>query len=89
MNAIQLEFNLKNESESDYRISLIQQQIDQMNESMGKVRRKIFSELSEVKKLCQSLQEENESFKNALKELRNEKTEWDYDKNDLLFKKIG
>lgn len=86
MNAIQLEINFKNENESDYRISQMETQLNQMHESMGKVRRKIFSEVGELKKLCQSLKEENESLKIALKELLNEKNTWEYGKDNCLFK---
>ncbi len=84
MNAIQLEFNFDNES--DLRFSQMEKQISEMNESMGKVRRKIFSEVGELKKLCQTIQEENEALKNQLKKLLNEKTNWEYGKDNLLFK---
>ncbi len=81
MSAIQLEFNINNESEEDYRFSYMQKQINEMNESMGKVRRRIFSEVGELKKLILSLREENETLKKRV----HEKTDWQYMINDSLF----
>ncbi len=83
--AIQLEFNIENKSSEEMQLSLMQKQIDQMGESMGKVRRKLFSEMSEMKKLYVELQKENENLKQMLKELKNEKTEWTYGEGGCLF----
>lgn len=82
MSAIQLEFNLDDADEYDIRLSCMQRQIDAIGESMGKVRRKLFAELGEVKKVCFMLQQENESLKGMLK---SEKVEWKYSVNDKLF----
>lgn len=83
MNAIQLEFNLDDSDEYDIRLSCMQKQLDAMNESMGKVRRKIFAEIGELKKLIHCLQQENELLKNRLME--SPKIDWDYSKNHELF----
>jgi hypothetical protein len=88
MNAIQLEFNIKNENEVDFRISFMQKQIDEMNESMGKVRRKLFSEMGEIKKSYSDLHKENEEMKKILQKLRNQKTEWIYSKDEYLFQVV-
>lgn len=85
MNAIQLEFNLENESETDVKHSIMQKQLDEMHESMGKVRRKLFSEMGEMKKLYICLKNENDELKRKLKDIRNEKTEWIYTKENYLF----
>jgi hypothetical protein len=85
MNVIQLEFNIKNESDDELKFSLMQKQINDMHESMGKVRRKLFSEMGEVKKLYQELKVENERLRMKLKEINNEKTEWIYTTEDSLF----
>ncbi len=84
MNAIQLEFNLDDFDEYDIRLSCMQKQLDAMNESMGKVRRKIFAEVGELKKLIHCLQQENELLKNRLN-MENPKIGWDYSKNHELF----
>ena len=81
MNAIQLEFNLDNESENEIRFSMMQKQINEMSDSMGKVRRKLFSEMSECKRLYVEIKQENEKLK---RDLKNQKTEWVYLQNDLL-----
>jgi len=85
MSTIQLEFNIKNESDDELKFSLMQKQISDMHESMGKVRRKLFSEMGEVKKLYEELKDENEKLRMKLKEMNNEKTEWVYTTEDRLF----
>lgn len=85
MTNIQLEFNINNISESEMKLLIMQKQLDEMNESMGKVRRKLFSEMGEVKKVCHNLQIQNEELRLKLKELKNEKTEWIYKTGDNLF----
>lgn len=84
-NAVQLELNLESRSSHEMQLSLMQKQIDQMCDSMGKVRRKLFSEMSEMKKLFAQLEEENFNLKTTLKELKNERTEWTYGQNGCLF----
>lgn len=85
MNCVQLEFNIEDKNPEEIKLSLMQKQIDQLSESMGKVRRKLFSEMGEMKKLYAELQKENEQLKIMLKELKNEKTEWNYGQDDCLF----
>ena len=86
MNAdVQLEFNIENRSPEEVQLSILQKQIDQMCESMGKVRRKLFSEMSEIKKMYAELHQENQELKTMLKELKNERTEWTYGQNGSLF----
>jgi hypothetical protein len=81
MSAIQLEFNIDSSSEEDYRFSCMQKQINEMNDSMGKVRRGVFREVGELKKIVLGLREENETLKRKL----GEKTEWKYCQNNCLF----
>lgn len=83
--AIQLEFNIENKSHEEMQLFLMQKQIDEMCESMGKVRRRLFSELGEMKKVCATLQKESDELKSILKGLKNEKEEWTYGKNGCLF----
>lgn len=87
MNAIQLEFNLENRSEEEMHLYMMQKQIDEMCQSMNKVRKKLFAEVGEMKKLCDRLQKENMDLKDALKELKNEpqKTNWIYGQNGRFF----
>ncbi len=85
MTNIQLEFNIEDKNPEEIKLSIMQIQIDKLQESMGKVRRKMFSELSEMKSLYLQIQKENENLKNMLKEIKNEKTEWVYRQNDCLF----
>lgn len=84
MNAIQLEFPLMND-ETDPKLAAMRQEMDAMRESMGKVRRRMFSELGEIKKTCSTLYIENEKNKEEIRRLKNEKTDWIYGQGDCLF----
>ena len=85
---IQLEFNFENKTPEEMTLQMMQKQIDKMCLSVEKVRKKLFAELGEVKKLCVILQQENEELKSIVKEVRHGKTEWVYGKDrqeGLLF----
>ena len=82
---IQLELNIDNKNPEEMRIYLMQKQINEMNESMGKVRRKLFSEMGEMKKSYEELKKENENLKLMFRELTDGKTEWSYEKDYCLF----
>ena len=66
-------------------LSLMQKQIDEMRESMGKVRRKMFAELGEVKKMHDTLIKEYADLKTSVSAMLNQKTEWLYQNGDTLF----
>ena len=85
MSAIQLEFNLKDESDIDVKLSIMQKQIVAMEESMGKVRRKMFSQLGEMQKICLEVKNENEILKEALRKMKNEEIDWTFGKQGTLF----
>jgi len=85
MSDIQLELNIDNKTPQELQFLLMQQQIDNLADSMGKVRRKLFSELGEIKKLYFDVQKENEELKAKLQELCYGKTEWIYGQNGCLF----
>ncbi len=82
---IQLEFNIGEENEVDARISFLQKQIDSMNESMGKVRRKLFSQVTQLEKLCKELKLENKELKKVVLGKHNEPIEWEYGQGEHLF----
>lgn len=82
----QLELNLEDKNNEDLKLFHMQKQLDAMNESMGKVRRKLFSELTEMKKLLGLITQENESLKVTVHKLQNQKQEWAYTQDDFLFK---
>ena len=87
---VQLELNLEEKTEADAKLDLMQKQLDAMNESMGKVRRKVFAEVGELKKLVFGLQQENETLKHQINMMQNKKTEWVYSQDQELFKiKVG
>jgi hypothetical protein len=63
---MQLYLNLDNLTEEEHYLATMQRQIDELVESMGKVRRKMFAELGEVKKICSDLKEENAHLRQVL-----------------------
>lgn len=83
--ATQLEFNIEDKSLEEMKFYYMQKQIDAMVDSMGKVRRKLFSEMTEFKKIFYELKKENEELKSQLNILNNKKTEWSYSQNGNLF----
>lgn len=89
MQPIQLEFNSIDIPVEEVKFLLMQKQLEAMNESMHKVRKSLFAQLTEVQKLCLSLKDENAELKNQLKDLRIVKNEWVYHQNDSLFQKAS
>lgn len=85
MTAIQLELNLKNDPESEIKLDYMQKQLDEMRESMQKVRKKLFAEVGELRKICSSIQIENQELKKIMAEGKNERTQWAYTQGDYLF----
>ena len=84
-NTIQLEFNLESLSPEQLTLVTMQKQLEIMNDSMGKVRRKLFAELGEVKKMYQQMKMENDDLKSKIHLIGHGKTEWLYQTNDSLF----
>jgi archaellum component FlaC len=82
---IQLEFNIDNKTPEEVRLSMMQKQIDESIETLGKVRRRLFAELGEMKKVCATLQKENQDLKEKLHNLTQDKIEWTYGQNHMLF----
>ncbi len=82
---VQLEFNLEDKTSEEMKLHLMQKQIDEMHDSMGKVRRRLFAEVGELKKLYVNLKVQNEYLQTLVRELRNERTEWVYGQNGCLF----
>ncbi len=82
---IQLELNFQDKTVEEMTLSLMQKQIDDMHESMGKVRRKMFAELGEVKKMHDRLIKEHADLKTSVSSMLNQKTEWLYQSGEFLF----
>jgi Tfp pilus assembly protein PilO len=82
---IQLELNFQEKSFEEMTLLSMQKQLDAMSESMGKVRRKLFGEMGEMKKLYAALFQENEMLKTKINVLTHEKTEWIYGNGESLF----
>ena len=85
MAAVQLEFSIFDETDTEVRIRQLQSQIDEMEESMGKVRRRLFYQLSEVQKICFNLQNENLELKKIIKEIKNETSDTILEEKSLFF----
>lgn len=85
MDPIQLELNFQEKSFEEMTLISMQKQLDAMSESMGKVRRKLFGEMGEMKKLYAVLFQENEQLKSQIRTLAPQKTEWIYGNGENLF----
>lgn len=82
---VQLEINLEDKTTDEMKIYLMQKKIDEVCESMGKVRRKIFADLGEMKRLCVETQQENRELRETLKKLTGQREEWVYLQDGWLF----
>ncbi|RPJ71736.1 MAG: hypothetical protein EHM20_14390 [Alphaproteobacteria bacterium] len=82
---IQLELNFQEKTFEQMTFDSMQKQLDAMQESMHKVRKKLFGEVGEIKKICSALLSENEILRYKLNNLCQEKTEWFYKTEDSLF----
>lgn len=85
MEAIQLSFDIDTDQSQNFKMAFLQNQVDELYRSMGKVRRKLFSQMSELQKNINLLKTENEHLKSQIKDKRHEKTNWIYAQEDSLF----
>lgn len=86
MNSFQLEINFDNLNDEERRLLMMQDQIDNMSESMRKVRKKLFGDMSELKKDLSKLKIENEFLTDKLYEMdKKKKEEWVYNEGGYLF----
>lgn len=85
MEAIQLDLTVDYASGVEGKVDFISKRVDIMNESMGKVRKKLFAEIGQLKSLLLAIQVENESLKESVRKLKNEKTEYIYGQDGNLF----
>lgn len=83
MSEMQLQLPL-DDTDTDNKLAGMQSQIDAIAVSSGKVRRRMFAELGELKKLCQLLAIENEMLKDMLREKKHKHIEWTYGDGDLF-----
>lgn len=88
MSALQLEFNLDNTSPEEMQMTSMQKQIEEISISMDKVRKRLFAELSEVKKLYADLKKEHDDMKALFKEVKTDDPEWVYKQGNSLFMSI-
>lgn len=85
MAPIQLEFNIIDENEDDVKISFLQKQIDKLNESMGKIRKKLFSQVTQLERLCFELKLENQELRKVIQCKQHEIIKWEYGQGEHLF----
>jgi len=78
MNAVQLEFNFENKPPIEVELDYLKKHVADIQESTGKVRRKLFAEMGELKKEIQQL-------KDLIEGMNHEKVEWVYGQEGCLF----
>ncbi len=83
MSMIQMELNLDNKSELDLIIEELRKEIAEAKESNRKSTKKLFAEMGVLKKVCLTLQKENEYLKET--QVTKETNVWLYGKGDCLF----
>jgi peptidyl-tRNA hydrolase len=79
MNELQLEFNIENLSPLELKMQEMQKQIDSIEESAHKVRKKLFAKVGELEKLCAKMQKELDEKKSQ------DAVVFNYNKTDCLF----
>lgn len=79
----QLEFEFVVLEQTD--LQRLEKKLDEVIESAGKVRRKLFGEMSAMKTQIALILQENDSLQAQIAELRGDKQEWDYHKDGCLF----
>lgn len=89
MSAIQLEFNIKEETDLEMKIRHMELQVACIEESFGKVRRKLFSQIGEIEKRCVALDIENQNLKSILTGKNYDNSPWIYGQNGRLFSFLG
>lgn len=82
----QLELNIEDKTSQEMQLWLMQRQLDEMADSMGKVRRRLFFELGSMKKDFADLALENNKLRLQLNQMRNSPDEWIYGQEEYLFK---
>jgi len=83
--SIQMEFSTQNGTELEQKLALLNKRLDDMHESLHKQRKKLFAEMCYLKKLCGSLEIENRELQAKIREVADEKIEWEYGRGDCLF----
>lgn len=86
---IQLELNLEAKTSDEMQLHYLLSKMNEIQESFGKTRRKLFAELSETKEICKTVQKENEALRRLLNEQSGKTPEWAYLQNGLLFERVG
>lgn len=56
-----------------------------MNDSMNKVRKKLFAQVGELQKICHTLETQNQELIQKLKDITGEKANWQYLQGESLF----
>ena len=81
----QLEFSISNETELELRLKEMEKHLEEMHQTVDKVRKRLFSEIGNLKYLLEEMRLENFSLKETIRRMTDEKTPWVYKQKDNLF----
>lgn len=81
---IQLELNLNDETSDALKVVVMEKKLFELSDIMGKVRRKLFCELGEVRKVCDQLRDENRKLRELVANMTGRKPEWVYLQDGFL-----
>jgi hypothetical protein len=83
MSDTQFDLNIDNLSKSEIEFNALKKKVEEIAESAGKVRKKLFAEVSELKKKNKILEDEIEALKLIIDPPK--KAEFEYITDDSLF----
>lgn len=85
MDALQLEFPSIGRSQEVLSLACLQAWVESNEVSMGKMRRRLFAEVGELKKENLEMKQELEHLKKKMREITGEQQQWVYKQEEFLF----
>lgn len=82
---MQLEFMLKDQSPVESKFEFVEKQVNEIRLSSERVRKSMYAQLNELKKLCYLQKAEIEKLKHEYEKYGFQKREWVYGQEDDLF----
>jgi hypothetical protein len=85
MVAIQLEFDIENKCDVERKIDYMEKHIAALDNSLTSVRKRLFAEVNQLRKMCDKLNRENHDLRYKIV---GEKIEWNYESDEVLFEVV-
>lgn len=86
MSMIQMELNLDNKSDIELKVDELKVELANTKESLRKIQKKLFGEMSLLRKVCLTQQKEIQELRDERQDNKHQKpVTWIYEKGDCLF----